>query len=322
MYTDAEIPQAMERLAEWPGVRSVSRWAYPDEDENFLARRLREIKTVEEFQSRVMGPIAHIILDRTSQGLTCSGLEYITGEPTLFVSNHRDIVLDAYFLQTLFNDRHWTTTQVVSGNNLLVNQAIVDIAASNKLIHIGRGGTKRSWGEELLAMSQTLRTALESGASIWIAQRNGRTKDNVDKTDPAIIHMLATSGPIEGYRIVPLTITYEIEPNAVYKAKYLWTKDYPQEPEKEDYMGQIMESILQDKGHIHYAFHEPVDMTMGEGMTHKDYYHVVAERIDAAITAGYAKWPLTEEVRSQWGKMMEGAPDYLRPYLEKFAPGN
>lgn len=318
-----EIHDAIVRLSQSENVRVVSQWAYPDEADDYLTKKLLTVKSVYEFQRDVMIPIAHVIVGRTSQGLTWSGIENLNNTPTLFISNHRDIVLDAYLLQVILMENGFETSQIIAGTNLYVNEFVNDIAASNKLIAIGRGGSKRGFGEAMMHISSLLRQSLvpkdSEGASVWIAQRNGRTKDRIDKTDPSIIHMLSMTGPITNYRIVPLTITYEIEPNAAYKAKSLWNIDNPGEQTAENYLEQILESILQNKGHIHYTFHPQLDMS-GTGLPPKEYFQLIAQRIDSAILSGYQQWKKCDTVEQQWQELLAAVPEHLRPYMLRFAP--
>jgi len=304
-------------------VRVVSRWAYPNEPDDYLSDKLASVETVLDIQRDVMIPLAHVILQRTACGMTWSGLENINHKPTLFISNHRDIVLDAYFLQLILIENGFETSQIIAGTNLLVNDFVIDIARTNKIISIGRGGSKRGFGEEMIHISSLLRQALTAadgiGSSVWIAQRNGRTKDRIDKTDPSIIHMLCTTGPITEYRIVPVTITYEIEPNASYKARHLWHLDNPDSVVEENYLEQMLDSILQPKGHIHYTFHKPLNLSV-EKTTPKEYYHIIAHRVDEAVLSGYRQWKKDYSVERQWQEMFLNTPSELRPYMAIFAP--
>lgn len=315
----------MQRLAQWDGVAAISRWAYPQEPDHYLRDIVLNSHTVRDFQRNVMIPIARIIARRTSEGFTCSGLEHLSSQPTLYISNHRDIVMDAFFLQMVLDDNQFETSQIVVGSNLMANSVMTDLAYANKMLPIGRGGTKRGFAEELLRMSKALHSALqpdvpEQGSSVWIAQRNGRTKDRHDHTDPAIIHMMNACGKIQDYRIVPLSITYEIEPNASYKAHYLWHKEHGTEPLVEDYMAQMVEGITQHKGRIHYAFLPPLDISDLLTLPSKEFFHAVAERIDQAIGSGRQQWPSSPQVRAQWEAMRFAVPPQELPYMDLFDP--
>lgn len=313
----------MSRLAQSDNVRVVSRWAFPDKNEAFLQEKISSLGSIDSFQREVMIPLAHVILQRTSQGISFSGLENLSNSPTLFISNHRDIVLDAYFMQVILLENGFDTSQIIAGTNLYVNQFVNDIALCNKIIAIGRGGSKRGFGEEMIHISEMLRQSLtsgEKGSSVWIAQRNGRTKNRIDRTDPSVIHMLSMTGPIADYRIVPVTITYELEPNALYKAQFLWHLDHPQAPLEENYMEQIISSVLQNKGHIHYCFHPAIDLTCPNGLSAKEYYQLVAQRVDTAILAGYHHWPKCDTVEKQWMQIVASAPHDIQAYLQTFNP--
>ena len=61
--------------------------------------------------------------------------------------------------------------------------------------------------------------------SVWIAQRNGRTKDGLDKTQQGVLKMLYSSEKTDIFQslkklnIVPVTISYEFEPCDRMKAR-------------------------------------------------------------------------------------------------------
>lgn len=319
-----EIHDAVIRLSKSENVRVVSQWAYPDKPADYLSNKLSVVSSTLEFQRDVMIPLAHVILQRTARGFTYSGIENLTHKPTLFISNHRDIVLDAYFLQVILLENGFDTSQIIAGTNLYVNEFATDIAICNKIIAIGRGGSKRGFGEAMMHISAELRQSLAptkgQGSSVWIAQRNGRTKDRIDKTDPSIIHMLSMTGSIADYCIVPVTINYELEPNATYKAQHLWHNDHTEAAMEENYMEQMISSILQNKGHVHYSFHPAVDLTCPDGLSLKEYYQLVARRIDEEILSGYIQWPKDEGVERQWQEMVMATPEEVRPYMQTFAP--
>lgn len=319
-----EIHDAIVRLSQSENVRVVSQWAYPDKPSDYIAKKIAAASTVLELQRDVMIPLAHAVLEHTARGFSFSGIENLSHKPTLFISNHRDIVLDAYFLQVILLENGFDTSQIIAGTNLYVNEFVTEIALCNKIIAIGRGGSKRGFGEQMMQISELLRRSLTAadgqGSSVWIAQRNGRTKDRIDKTDPSIIHMLSMTGSIADYHIVPVTITYELEPNAAYKARHLWHLDHPEATLEENYMEQMLGSILQNKGHVHYSFHPAIDLGCPEGLSNKEYYQLVARRIDEEILSGYHHWPKDELVERQWQEMTEAAPEEVRPYMQAFAP--
>ena len=116
----------------------------------------------------------------------------------LFVSNHRDIVLDAAFLQVLLVDAGRRTSEITFGANLMQGQMVIDIGRSNKMFRVERPTTVTSPRDFLLRskyLSDYIRYTLrEKKESVWIAQRNGRTKDGVDATDQGIVKMFGLSG--------------------------------------------------------------------------------------------------------------------------------
>jgi 1-acyl-sn-glycerol-3-phosphate acyltransferase len=119
-YYDSELPAAIDRIVQWELIPQILRFIYPKEKINDTMERLRAVKTVKELQNTFMVDAIHRIVSTTSDGFECSGYEHIKrGQSYLFISNHRDITLDAFLLQMVFIDRQRDTSYIVFGNNLL-----------------------------------------------------------------------------------------------------------------------------------------------------------------------------------------------------------
>ena len=130
-YYDSEIPAAINRIAQWELIPQILRFIYPKETVNDTMERLRAVKTVKELQTTFMVDAIHRIVKTTSDGFECSGYEHIKrGQSYLFISNHRDITLDAFLLQMVFIDRERDTSYIVFGNNLLETPLMRDLYLS------------------------------------------------------------------------------------------------------------------------------------------------------------------------------------------------
>ena len=220
-YVDAEIPAALARIAQSELIPQVLRFIYPQAKVEDSLQRLRQVNTVRELQTTFMRDAIERILETTSTGFTASGFEHIKrGHPYLYVSNHRDITLDAFLLQKVFIDRLSDTSYIVFGNNLIDTPLMKDLFLSNKLIQMERGGNPMAFYRSLQHLSQYLHKIItEEHQSVWIAQKNGRSKDGIDSTAPALASVAPyTRREMRADIIAPAhighgsSVTYSVQP--------------------------------------------------------------------------------------------------------------
>ena len=306
-YTDAEIPAAMHRIAEDPYFVPVCSFLFPGEDIRKTADILRSCQSVYDFQTKFMYPAVTSIIKNTTGGVTIDGLEHLSADKSyLFISNHRDIVLDAAILQILLADADLPTSEITFGANLMTSQFIVDIGKSNKMFRVERPTTVAS-GRELLQKSAYLsgyirHTIKNKHESIWIAQRNGRTKDGNDLTDRGIITMLCQSGTdnrvesLAELNIVPLSISYEWEPCDILKSLEMSKRSayepYIKRPGED--LQSILTGITQQKGRIHFSVGRCIttdDLSGLSGLSKGDFTRAVANMIDRWIQSSYMLFP-------------------------------
>ncbi|MBQ9192212.1 MAG: 1-acyl-sn-glycerol-3-phosphate acyltransferase [Bacteroidales bacterium] len=300
-YTDAEIPAAMQRIAAYPEFRVVCGYLFPDRPFGEVAALVSSARTVEEFQGRFMVPVVEALMAKTTGGVTVDGMERLDpAKAYLFVSNHRDIVMDAAFLQVLLRRAGLRTSEITFGANLMQGGLVVDFGKSNKLFRVERPTTVSS-PREFLKSSQHLSeyirwTLLEKGASVWIAQRNGRTKDGVDATDQGIVKMFGMAGDIADLNIVPLAVSYEWEPCDGLKAAETAAleRDGHYEKKPGEDLHSILTGITQPKGRVHYTVCEPLseeELAPLRELPLNTACRETAALIDRRIRAGYRIWP-------------------------------
>lgn len=227
-YTDAEAVEAIGRMIRNPMLPIASKYLFPDEPFYTLRRLLKDIKSVDEFQEVVMSKVVVAALGRSSAGFGYDGVENIRGgKAYLAVSNHRDIILDPALVQwTLFLEK-LPFTEICVGSNLLEGGRIVsDLLRTNRMIKVIRGISARELYLSSQLLSRYIRQSVGSGrSSIWIAQREGRTKNGLDTTEQGLLKMFDMSGG-GGFRenflelnITPMSISYEYEPCDIRKAR-------------------------------------------------------------------------------------------------------
>lgn len=303
-YYEDEIPAAMKRIAASSSFPLLSSYVYPDEAVKDVRERVAGFKTVREFQQETMSLMNKRVIDLTISDFSCTGLERLSKDKSyLYVSNHRDIVLDSSLLQYFLNANGYDTTEITFGANLMMNQLVVDIGKSNKMFKVERpGGNIKEFYKGSKHLSEYIRYVIkEKKQSVWIAQRNGRTKDGNDSTDQGIIKMFCLSEPedkikaLADLHIVPVSISYEWESCDILKALELYESQYTKYTKKpgED-LNSILTGIIQYKGQVHIEICQPIskaELSSLDSLTKNEYHKAVASLIDSRIHTAYRLYP-------------------------------
>lgn len=235
-----------------------------------LAKRIRSIQSRKEWHVMLAEYVKHCV-DSTTDGFAFSGLEKLPQDQAcLFVSNHRDITLDPILVNYALWQNDMPTTQIAIGDNLLEIPLEAEFMRINDSFIVIRNA--KGLKAQYVAMTKTsryIRRTLEKGQSIWIAQREGRAKDGLDQTDPAVLKMFALafrdeskdlSYMLERINLVPVTFTYELDPCAPRKAIEVAEREKTgsyQKSEHED-RDSLIEGIRGYKGRVHLAFGAPI----------------------------------------------------------------
>jgi len=301
-YNEEEALEAFKRIAKHPALPMISKYLFPKEQSNVLAKALKAVGSINEFQDTVMLAVVTSVLARTSGGFTVSGLENLEklkGKKFLAVSNHRDIVLDPALIQYALNNAGLPFTQICVGNNLLTSQLVEDLMRSNRMVIVIRGISARELYLSSQVLSKYIRKTITSGdASIWIAQREGRTKNGVDTTEQGLLKMFDMSGKgdfvsnFEELNILPLSISYEYEPCDAKKAREIVMKQMEgsYKKKKNEDLHSILTGIRQEKGRIHLSFGEPLtheEIVDAAACTGNDRYQAIRHALDKRIISGY-----------------------------------
>ena len=307
-YQDAEVPAVMKRLvadedlnravcvfllpwlARWfPTVARCSIRTYL----TFKTRSLASVHDVQLFFERYMTRL----IDETILELSVDGLESLPVDaPYLFISNHRDIVMDSGLLNYVIHHAGHNTSRIAVGDNLLSEPYAADLMRLNKSFVVERSATgTRAVFDALSRTSAYIRHSLEEGESVWIAQREGRSKDGYDRTDPALLKMLGLAyrkdaddfAELAGnVRIVPVSVSYELDPCDLRKAHELYVTEqfgsYTKPPDED--LRSIVEGMIGFKGRVHLHFAEPIQAEF-------DDVESLAREIDRAIVAGLRIFP-------------------------------
>lgn len=303
-YRDADVARVVEQLItnrdliDAVGAYRIGRWYRPlrwilrPRVETQLRAHFGGIDTIRGFQEAIEPYLAHA-LSVSTESFTVSGLEHLSpAKSYLFLSNHRDIAMDPGFVNWALYNNGFDTVRIAIGDNLVRKAYIGDLMRLNKSFIVRRNVSgPREMLKTYSALSGYIRDSVESGESVWIAHREGRAKDGIDVTDPAILKMLAMAGKARdesfaeamcALHIVPVSISYEFDPCAPMKARELrlrkehgaYTK-----ADNEDIVS-ITTGILGWKGRVHLHFGNVInDVT-------DDDPNRLATRIDHCIHRG------------------------------------
>lgn len=300
-YEDSEICDAMKRIADSEFFPELSAYIFPEEDVAAIGLMMKTLQTADEFQSKVMSRAVGRTIERSISEFSFSGLERLSPSTSyLFVANHRDIVLDSSLVQYVLFSNGYPTTEITFGANLMCMQLLIDIGRANKMFRVERGGDSRAFYKSSAHLSDYIRhTITEKHRSVWIAQRNGRTKDGRDITDQGLIKMFGMSGKgnasdnLAELNIVPLSVSYEWEPCDLLKAHELYQSrrsgHYEKKPGED--LKSILTGILQPKGKVHLEFCAPIQPeelgAFGSAGLGGEFHRNVARLIDRRINSAY-----------------------------------
>lgn len=303
-YYEEEIPAAMERIAQHGSFPLLASYVYPGEDIEKTREQIRSYKTIRDFQLEVMRCVNEQVIARSMTNFTYHGIERLSPERKyLFISNHRDIMLDACLLQYVLYKNGHETSQITFGANLMQGQLLTDIGKSNKMFKVERpGNNPRDFYLASFHLSEYIRHVItRQGESVWIAQRNGRTKDGLDRTDQGLIKMLTMSKyddkieALDELHIAPVAISYEWETCDVLKTLELYAsrnEKYVKKPGED--ITSILTGIMAPKGKVHIEITEPItreELSRFTQYTASEYHRKIASLIDRRICSAYRLTP-------------------------------
>ena len=302
-FNDEEAAAALTRLSNHPNVPWISQYIFPDKEPTFLRDLLRSIHTVDEFQQLVMTKAIQWDIDTTVKNFSYQGLERVLQMDSrfLFMSNHRDIILDPAYTELILIKSGLPGTQICVGDNLLKMKTVELLIRSNKMIKVIRGISARELYLSSQLLSRYIRETITSGTgSVWIAQRQGRTKDGLDVTEQGLLKMLDMSGGedfVQNFKelhLIPLSISYEYEPCDILKAREMLvsrTQKYVKGPTED--LESIMMGIRQKKGNVHINFDEPLtdeEIEAAAALDKNERYQYLRHVVDRRIVEGYRLW--------------------------------
>jgi hypothetical protein len=301
-YTDEEAAEALTKLAEFPLLSQISQQFFPEESPEFLKNLLRSIKTIDDFQILVMQKFVRWVLEHTAHNFSYDGVSNIDPQKKfLALSNHRDIMLDPAITQLVLYTNGIPMTEIAVGDNLITNKTIEYLIRSNRMIKVVRGISARELYLSSQMLSKYIRLNITNNrSSIWLAQRQGRTKNGYDITEQGLLKMLDMSGTsdfqknFEELNIIPMSISYEYEPCDILKARevVISRKQKYVKAEGEDF-NSIVTGIMQQKGNIHLNIGKPLtseEIAEAAKCDKNDRYQLIRHAVDLRVIDGYKLW--------------------------------
>ncbi|MDL2222380.1 1-acyl-sn-glycerol-3-phosphate acyltransferase, partial [Parabacteroides sp. OttesenSCG-928-N08] len=301
-----EVREAIDELVNNSELEEAFRYIKPDLDWPAFQQAMLTIQTKEEFKAKLAYEVVMLVAKGTTFSLTVSGRSRLPKglEPCLFISNHRDIVLDAAFLNVMLYDVGYGVTQVAIGDNLLLKPWIKTVVRLNNSFIVKRGLSGRQQLESSIQLSRYIHHTLkETQESVWLAQREGRSKDSNDKTQSSVLKMLNMGGSdknilsnIMSLNIVPVAISYEYDPCDFLKAQeFQLRRDNPDyiKSNRDDLLS-METGILNNKGRVHFTLCHPINRVLKEvdpNLEKPEMYATIAAAIDKEIYSHYRFYP-------------------------------
>lgn len=306
-YKDEEVNPALQEYVRHPMVRALLQFTFPEAESGEIQAVLKECHSISDFQSKVIYLSVEKVLEKSSEGLTDAGFEKLeSSKPYFYVSNHRDIILDTCLINYTLHDHDLTMTASAIGDNLVQKPFLMALSKLNRNFLVLRNQSPREMLKSSLKLSEYIKHLLfEEDRSVWMAQREGRTKDGNDFTQQGVLKMVGMAkGEVdvldyfEKLQIVPIAMSYEFDPTDMLKMPEVLAKRMKEEYKKsanEDF-NSIMQGAMGQKGRI--------QINAGEVFTKDDFAEIrkkelsindqlkeVATLIDRAIYRNYKLWP-------------------------------
>ena len=304
-FHDDEVNAAVQLIANDPMMNTVMQFTFPEKTTAERAEIFSKIHGTQDFQGNIAYFALTKILKQSSDGLSHSGFDKLDkNTPYLYISNHRDIFLDTSLLNYILYQKGLILTASAIGDNLVKMPFLNTLAKINRNFLVLRGLSPREMLQSSKLLSEYIQELLtKENRSVWIAQREGRTKDGNDTTNPGILKMLAMAAEKENLvdyfkrmRIVPVSISYEYDPTDALKLPELLAKMNNEayiKHEKEDF-NSIINGLLGQKKGIHFHAGDVLDSELDSiaGIDNANLLvKALAQLIDKQIIANYKLWP-------------------------------
>jgi len=305
-FYDSEVNEALCSVVQHPMMKALMSFTFPDVEDEVWANQLKKTHSKRDFQINFIYPAIQQVLQKSSDGLTTSGFEKLDKHtPYLFISNHRDIILDTSLINVSLYDHGLIMTASAIGDNLVQKAFLHTLSRLNRNFLVQRSLTPRELLQSSKLMSEYIYQLLSrENRSVWIAQREGRTKDGNDTTQQGVLKMLAMASDeknlmdyFKKIKIVPVSISYEYDPTDMLKMPRLMAEanDEVYIKEKNEDFTTLISGIMGQKKRIHISvgevLEEELDAITAQNENQNKQIQALAQVIDDSIITTYKLWP-------------------------------
>ena len=305
-FYETEVNEALQSVIPHPMMKALMNFTFPEMGDEVWKAQLKKTHSIRDFQCNFIYHTVQRILENSSDGLTTSGFEHLEKNNSyLFISNHRDILLDTTLLNAaLFQNGHLMTASAI-GDNLVQKSFIKTLARLNRNFLVLRGLSPREMLQSSKLLSEYMgQLLLHENRSVWIAQREGRTKDGNDETNPGVLKMIGMASDeadvmqyFKKLKIVPVSISYEYDPTDVLKMPQLLAEANNEVyvKSKNEDLNTILSGVMGQKKRIHLhigkVLDTEIDQIVAENDSSNKQIQALAQKIDDAVLSNYKLWP-------------------------------
>ena len=305
-YYDSEVNGVLKASLQHPIMKAMMGFTFPDMDESVWQEQLSRTHSIRDFQINFVYKSIQKVLENTSEGFTTSGFENLEPNTSyLFISNHRDIILDTSLLNVSLHDHGMVMTASAIGDNLVQKDFLSKLSKLNRNFLVKRGVSPRELLQSSKLLSEYILQILsKENRSVWVAQREGRTKDGNDATHPGVLKMIAMANNTDSVtdyfknlKVVPVSISYEYDPTDALKMPQLLAQSNDQtyiKEKNEDFINLISGITGQKKRiHLHVAkpLNEELDAIAALESNPNKQIQNIAQVLDDDILQNYKLWP-------------------------------
>ncbi len=330
-YRDEEVNAVLMHLVEDSSFKKLASLFYPELPLAEIKKIFSEIHSLHDFQAKITYSVLKKILGNSSSGITHEGFDKLQkAKAYLFISNHHDIVLDPSLLNLVLFEQGHSTTKIAIGDNLLSDNWIRTVARLNKSFVVHRNTSMKFGYYISQRLSNFIKwSLLDAKESIWIAQREGRSKDGNDVTQVSLLKMLAYGGEeasfeyLKSLNILPVSISYEFDPCDILKVKELIEKERNKHYKKSPHEDIISMStgLRGHKGKIHITLGKLIKKEFDRIIQHesqKEQFLALAALIDEQIQTNIKLWPSNYIAYDMLLNRRDHADHYNRENEEEF----
>ena len=303
-FYDVEVNPALKANLKHPMLKAMMNFAFPVVEDEVWKNQLLKTHSIRDFQCNFIYEIIQKVLSKSSEGLSTSGFEKLEKNTAyLFISNHRDIILDTSLLNAALFEHNLVMTASAIGDNLVKKDFLKTISKLNRSFIVQRGLTPREMLQSSQLMSEYIeQLIMHENRSVWIAQREGRTKDGNDATNSGVLKMLTMASKknamhyLKDIKIVPVSISYEYDPTDALKVPQLVAEANQEiyvKSDNEDFQN-ILSGIMGQKKRIHIhignILNSELEIIKNEFSNTNKQIAALTEVVDASIVSSYKLW--------------------------------